>query len=470
MVASPLHVRVAIVGGGATGAMIAWHFLRARSDLGANALAIIEPRARLGAGQAYGSNDPEHRINVPASRMSIDTQTPEDFSTWLDRDALEATDPDAFLPSGDIYPSRATFGIYLAARLEPEQEAGRLRHIRDSVTSIRKISAGWVIKTDGDTQLVADAVVIATSHPAPSLPKPLRTVANDPRVVANPWVINALDDLAPDARLVIVGTGLTMADVVASATAHGHHGPIIAFSRRGLRARGHASTSPDPLGDFTTQPARTARELLNRIRAVLASHPDRPWQDVLDAVRKQGRALWAALSMPERKRLIRHLRPFWDVHRFRVAPQIEQTVDRRLSDSTLQILAARLEDAEANPSAIRLTIHPRGGTTTHIEADRVINTTGPNHAGILAVPYLHGLAQGGFVEADPVGLGLHTTFDHRALARGVAQDRLFIAGPLSRGTFGELMGLPEVTANAESVARLLASDAVTPHQHSFIEA
>lgn len=283
------HARIAIIGGGATGAMVAWHVLRLRADLGAGAVVVIEPRSRLGAGQAYGTSDPEHRINVPAARMSIDTQAPDDFSEWLDRDALDATDPAAFLETGDIYPTRATFGLYLASRLDPEQQAGRLRHVHASATVIRRNGEGWAVETSDGSRVVADAVVIATSHPAPTLPGPLRDIGDDPRVVVNPWSPRALEGLAPDGRLVIVGTGLTMADVVASATARGHRGPITAFSRRGLRSRGHTSTPPAPLG-ISRQRHPVPRALVRRIRVTLAGHPDRPWHDVLDAVRKQGEA------------------------------------------------------------------------------------------------------------------------------------------------------------------------------------
>ncbi|WP_275944202.1 hypothetical protein [Gluconacetobacter asukensis] len=39
---------------------------------------------------------------------------------------------------------------------------------------------------------------------------------------------------------------------------------------------------------------------------------------------------------------------------------------------------------------------------------------------------------------------------------------MFVVGPLSRGTFGELMGLPGVTANAEMIAATILRVVETP--------
>ncbi|WP_345190945.1 hypothetical protein [Gluconacetobacter tumulicola] len=53
---------------------------------------------------------------------------------------------------------------------------------------------------------------------------------------------------------------------------------------------------------------------LRRVRLALRDDPDRPWQTVFNAMRRQAGAIWAALSVAGR-RLVRHLRPFWDTRR-----------------------------------------------------------------------------------------------------------------------------------------------------------
>jgi uncharacterized NAD(P)/FAD-binding protein YdhS len=67
------------------------------------------------------------------------------------------------------------------------------------------------------------------------------------------------------------------------------------------------------------------------------------------------------------------------------------------------------------------------------------------------------LAGSGYLELDPTGLGLACTRNSEAIGPAVGvTPSLLIAGPLARGTFGELMGLPQVTEHAAFVASVVA--------------
>lgn len=448
---------VAIVGGGFSGAVCA-HQL-ARRGSGRLRIVVIEPRAELGRGVAYSTEDPAHRINVPAARMTFVPSDACHFDRWLKSDRALREDPEALTPDGRAFPRRAVFGRYAAETIEPYLVSREVEHLCARASSIRRAGVGYAITLDSGETLQAAAVALAATHPSPSPPKALAGLVGDPRFIPDTQGRTALDGVERDDRVLIVGTGLTMADIVASLDARGHRGPIVAASRRGLLSRGHAET-PGEYGDFTTDPSQSARELLRRVRATTARAvaEGRPWQHALDGARAQGRAIWAALDDVQRLRLARRLRTFWDVHRFRVAPQVEQVIARLRAEGRFQVLTGESVAAEAGPEALSVEIRLRSGFVVAGAFEAVALATGPAHRDLTRSSRLFsGLAGDGLVRLDPYGLGLATDATSQALgADGRPSPALWIVGPLARGAFGELMGLPEVAKHAELVAGEIA--------------
>lgn len=455
-----MTARVVILGGGFSGAIAALHLARAAEA--PLAIDIVEPRPLLGGGVAYSAPDARHRINVPAARMSAYSDDMGHFDRWLRQRDVAATDPECEIPGGHLFPARREFGRYLDEQVRAQ---AAIRHVRRrAVSAAPRPGVGYVATLDDGSRLEADILVIAASHPAPAVPSVLaEALADDPRLIADPWKEGALSDLDPDARVLIMGTGLTMADIVASLAGAGHRGPIAAFSRRGLLPRGHALDATQLVGDFASPPSRTALALLRRIRAEVAdaSRQGRAWQAVLDAVRRDGRLVWQALPIEEKRRLLRHLRAFWDVHRYRMAPQPEAELLRLGEQGQLQVLAARLVGIEAGPDGILAKLRlRRTGAVADRPVDAVILATGPDHDRLLQrSPPLAALAEAGRLRGDPLGLGLEVDGISRAIgADGRGDSSLWVAGPLARGTFGELMGLPQVLIHAEDVAKAVARE------------
>ncbi|UDL92047.1 FAD/NAD(P)-binding protein [Mesorhizobium sp. PAMC28654] len=447
---------IAIIGGGFSGAATAFHLARLL-PAGTSDIVVIEPRDRLGHGLAYSTNDPAHRINVAASRMTLISGQAGHFADWLERTGAIVDDAEAIAANGAVYPRRRVFGGYVESHLQPFLDSKTVRHVRSAVASVERNGEGYrLILADG-AMLAADALVIATTHPPPALPQALRAVAGAAGLVSNPYDLERLEAIGRDDRVLVVGTGLTSADVIATLDRKGHRGRITALSRHGYRSRGHAAAPADPVGDFTSQPSRSTTVLLRRIRATLAdaARGGQDWHPVLDAVRRQGQVIWKALPVAERRRVVRHLRALWDVHRFRVAPQIGDVLDRRIAEGTLAYRAASIANAEQADGGIRVTQRPRRENAVIVETfDTVIVTTGPAHGDILRTnTAIAALARLGLVRLDPIGLGLETDhLGHAVGTSGRSADSIFVSGPLARGGVGELMGIPEVTAHAERIA------------------
>ncbi|ALN74743.1 FAD/NAD(P)-binding protein [Aureimonas sp. AU20] len=447
---------LAIVGGGFSGAALAYHLAR-RADAAHWRITVVEPRAVLGAGLAYSTGESTHRINVPAGRMSLDTGDPGAFERWLEASGAMAGDGEAKDEQGRPFPQRGLFGRYVHDQLVPMLRAGRIVHHRAWAERIeRRPEGGFRVALSDGAELAADVVALACTHPLPAVPSALRPIALAPGFLADPYDADALANVALGARVLVVGNGLTAADVVVTLDRLGHRGPIVTLSRGGLRSRGHAPMALEPRGEFLDPPARSALALLRRIRREIgeAARDGVPWQAVIDAVRGQGQSLWQALPESERARLVRHLRSVWDVHRFRIAPQVEARLDRLEGQGRLQRLAASLQGSVITHEglALRWRRRHRAEVETHV-FDIVVNTTGPAHRTIVDQAPAASLHAAGLVRLDRVGLGLSTAPDGRALDKDDAPvPGLYIAGPLARGTFGELMGLPQVTAYAEDLA------------------
>lgn len=450
---------IVIVGGGFTGTATAIH-LAGLGDAGLT-VTVIEPRPQLACGVAYGTRDPAHRINVPADRMQLSAAQQGDFDRWFRASQAFEQDADAQWHDGKVYPQRGQFAAWVAEQFTQAQQSSAvtLRHICGRAVALE---AGSIV-TDSGQRVAADDVVLAISHPPPALPRQIaEALEGHPGLIANPWCEGALSAIAADERIAIIGSGLSMSDVVATLHRHGHRGPVSAFSRRGLLPRPNLSGAyqPTPL-DYQHPQASTVLAWLRRIRREIAAS-GLPWQLVLDDIRLNGQRIWQQLSLDEQRRFLRHLRPWWDVHRYRIAPQVSQVLEQWLTSGQLTVSAARLGAVRAAGQQIELTLQPRRAPARQLTVDRVIITTGPAHGSLLSSDaLLHQLTIAGIIQPDPLALGIAVNALSQTLNRsGQANPHLYVAGPAARGRFGELMGLPQVAEHAESVARqLLGLDA-----------
>jgi len=463
------HPRVAVIGGGFCGAFFAAQL--ARHSEHPVTISVIEPRAMLGGGVAYSTPDPAHRINVPASRMILFPDEPNDFDDWFRSGGELAADPEALWQDGSAYPRRAAFGRYVAQLVASRhnlRQGVSIEHVRDSAQSVRRNASGYTIQLAQGGQINADIVVLATSHPPPNPPGQITSqLGGDPGLIANPWRPGALEGIAPDEDILIIGTGLTMADVVASLSRSGHQGRITAFSRRGLLPRGHAKTPvPAPFNWVAERtPPDSVLHLLRQTRAQIAK-TDLPWQAVFDDVRANGQTLWRNFTPTERRRFLRHLRVFWDAHRYRIAPQIEKTLEDRRANGSLRVLAASLVSAQRQGDRINISLRPRRRTAAEqISVKHVVITTGPAHGSVVSAnPVLTSLAQQELLQADEFGLGVNVDpHGHIINAHGLSEPTLLVVGPLARAQYGELMGLPQVAAQPNAVAEHVARRLATVH-------
>jgi uncharacterized NAD(P)/FAD-binding protein YdhS len=183
------------------------------------------------------------------------------------------------------------------------------------------------------------------------------------------------------------------------------------------------------------------------------------WRDVMASLRPETPALWRRLSLRERRQFLRHLQPWWDTHRHRVAPGIHCRLRAALQAGQAEVHAGRLRSvvALADGRGFDVAWAPRGGaggSAEHRRVAAIVNCTGPSarvgHAS-QTVPgtLLASLQSQGRLKVDPLGLGLGVDARHRLLdAAGRPQPGLYYVGPMLKAQHWEAVAIPELRAHA----------------------
>ena len=444
---------VIIVGGGFSGTMMAAQLARR----GLTSL-LIEGSGRAGRGTAYSTREAAHLLNVPAAKMSA----------WADA-------PDDFVAAGHqqgTFAPRREFGTYLRAILDDAVASGRVDIAEASAVAADRRGDGWTVTLDDGRVAEGAALVLAHGNQPPE-PMRVGDGISQSLIINNPWRDEAR---AAIARLVgadgeqgrgdalILGTGLTMVDMVLSLDEAGHRGRIVALSRRGQMPRAHGDYEPAPV-ELCEVPTGNVLALWRWLRRRAGAVG---WRAAVDALRPYSHAIWASFDDREQRRFLRHARPWWDVHRHRIAPEVSERLKRMIGEGRLEIVAGRVRALRDGPSTssvppqderagLIVEIARRGaasaGSTRGGLFGVVFNCTGP--LGAMARtrdPLLRQLIDGGLVEIEPLGMGLAVDDASRA------GERLWALGPLTKGRFWEIVAVPDIRDQVAQVADDIAEE------------
>lgn len=446
------QVDLAIVGGGAAGALVALNALRSATS--AVQVVLFEPASTLAQGIAYATPWPEHLLNVPAGKMSGLPEHPDDFVDYLlQADALPGLSRQAL---ADTFVPRRHYAAYLQHRLEQAQAASpaQLRVVHDAVVAVSPGVPLQRVQLAAGEAWMARQVVLACGNSMRPLPAP-GAEALPPGRVVDAWDYDGVRLLAGDTDLAIIGSGLSMADSVIALTAAGHRGRIHVLSRHALLPLPHAhggtaTFDPHPL---LHMPLRARMHALRRhVRDAAAQGV--PWQSVMDRLRPLGQALWQGLDTADQRRFLRHVVRHWDVHRHRIAEPVHAQLAALEQSGQLQRHRARLDALLVLDSTLQLHAHGPQGGMAPLNVGAVINATGvETRALAMRNPLLQQLLADGHARPGPHGLGLDSDDAGRLLdGQGHPQPGLQVVGSLRIGTLWESLAIPELRGQARQVA------------------
>jgi uncharacterized NAD(P)/FAD-binding protein YdhS len=389
----------------------------------------------MARGVAYSTTEPAHLLNVRAEGMSAWADDPDHFARRFEE---EGGGPKGFA-------QRQLFGRYLGDILDEAVNSGRTRMVEATAVGGTRDDRGWRIVFDDGSSVVARALVLAVGNQEPEALAAFADVGS--RFIRNPWgeqARSAVEELAASGEAaLLVGTGLTMVDLVLSLDAAGHQGRIVALSRRGLVPRAHA--------DFEAAPVEHD-ELPRGLRALLRWLRKRSgqvgWRAAVDSLRPHSHPLWQSLNLGEQRQFLRHARPWWDVHRHRIAPAVAATVARTIAEGRLEVVAGRIATARETADGLNVELRRRGSST--VEAGTFaygFNCTGPLHSIMRSKdPLLRSLLDAHEVRPDQLGIGLDVDGTCRA------GEHLWAMGPLTKGRYWEIIAVPDIREQAAQVA------------------
>ncbi|QHF02876.1 NAD(P)-binding protein [Pseudomonas asturiensis] len=453
---------VLIIGGGLSGSMLAVQLLRRP---GSRRILIVEPRPELGRGEAYSATEPGHTLNGNAARMSVDPDDADDLTRWLTQYLADGGWPESALqhvPIAELFPPRGVFGLYVQQRLREAQAVGAahgsvLEHVRGEVVDLQVHAEGLRATLGDGLELQGRFAVLATGMYAAAR-TPQRESNELNAAALDPWDVAAMRRLDPQARVLIIGSGLTMVDAVVSLQASGHRGPIQVYSRHGLLP--HVRRQPPEWSDFLGQDhsIRSTRQLVRKVReqCELAIESGIDWQAPLDTVRANIGRLWNQASDRQRRQFVRHVRPWWESHHHRSPPPSAALVARLVREGRLSIQAASLQGVATQASGqVQVRLRYRGDELpSQVTGDALINSTGIEYDWRrVDRPLPRQLLARGLIQPGPLALGIAADAHGAVLdAQGDYSSRLFAMGPPLRGMWWESTAVTDVAIQAKALA------------------
>jgi uncharacterized NAD(P)/FAD-binding protein YdhS len=444
---------IVIVGGGFSGAMVAAQLLNQLPT--GQSIAIVEKNGALGEGVAYGTRVRRHLLNVSAKGMSGFPDRPEHFLQWLRLHFDPAVSADDFVP-------RHVFGQYCQSILADSLAK------RPDVVFCRIQAEAVALSTDGATatislqngSVLSTSIVILATGNNPPAPGRLFSLLPEKYYTRNAWSKTALEDIPKDGSVLLVGSGLTAIDQVVALEEQGFTGTVLMLSRRGLLPAVHKAEPAWPsmwTSSLPTSLSAIFSAVQQQVQA--AANAGMSWRVVIDSLRPDAQRLWKSLSVTEQKRFLRHLRPYWDVHRHRLPPRIDALMSEWVRDGRLRVVAGTVvgcRELDDNAEVVYRVRYSNAPTTMRVH--RIVNCTGSDtDIRTIDSPLLQSILDQGLGRLDLLNMGLQVSECGELISdSGHASGFLFTLGPTQKGCLWETTAVPEIRVQATQLARHIA--------------
>lgn len=454
-------LKIGIVGGGFAGTALS--AVLAKQTHQAIDIFLCEKTGHFGAGPAYSTPYTHHLLNVRANDMSAFEGDPLHFVRWLESRPEKLAMLDTNQPLANQFVPRRFYYEYLQDLLAELRAAApanvRMTFVSQAVDDVL-IDGEQVRMVLADrSELIVDKLVLALgNNPPAAFAFP---IATDIERVDNPWDYAALTHIETTDPVLIVGTGLSMIDAVLTLERQGHQGTIYAVSRHGLLPLRHSDVMPSVAMDKESALEEMAlglsgftRQLRERTRDHTRDGGD--WRAIIGGLRAHVPALWQQASPIDKRRFLRHLLPYWNIHRHRVHTEIIELLEQMMEEGRLVVMGGRVARVENGQAKIQLR-HTQ--TLTTIPTQWVINCMGPTqHMRSSHQPLVGALLKRELATLDAMQLGFAVNQRHALMNKtGQASTQLYSLGAPTRGLLWEITAVPDIRKQVFELSQCLLS-------------
>ena len=164
----------------------------------------------------------------------------------------------------------------------------------------------------------------------------------------------------------------------------------------------------------------------------------------------------AGWARREQRRFLRHARPYWDVHRHRIAPQVAAQLAEMIGEGRLEVVAGRVTTmVEEGGKVVRDLYAPgpclspdRGALRRRLQLHRAAGGDGAEPRSGVAAD-----------DRGRAGRGRTSSgWGWRSMARAARASGVWALGPLTKGAYWEIVAVPDIRGQAAQVADDIARE------------
>ena len=439
---------IAIIGAGFSGVMTAVNILNQNNKN--IKILLIDKNNTVAKGLAYGIEDHNLLLNVPASNMSAFANEPAHFLNYC-KELNPSINKTSFV-------QRKIYGKYLEHILSSaiKKNPNLIEIVKGEVIGLNDNEGNFKLQFKNGKILIANKVVLALGH----FSKELRTDI-DQKFLIKPWDFHTISKLEKNKTVAIMGMGHTAIDILFKLTEPNNGRKVIMFSRRGLLPHSHKlnpnprilNKDPDYLKNTKPKILNYFRALRNEIKKCKANGID--WREVLMEFRPHTATIFQLLPVSEKTKFLKKIVFYWDIHRHLLAPEANLKLNELIRSKQVIKIAGSLNSLKVIKNMLELKIKLK--KTNEVKGFSVgafIDCSGSNYnLDQISSPLIKQLYQSGQIQPDDLRLGIKIDDHYHPInKKNKSSENLYYIGPMLRAKYWEAIAVPELSQHCKYLA------------------